>query len=229
MLQAVIIDDDELSRKAIKQCIERNGNIELMMEFNSAVDAISEINKLECDLIFLDVEMPEMDGLEFISMANNLPQIVIISSKSKYAAEAYNYDVTDYLVKPINYPRFIKSIEKVKTIQEGVTLNNPGKDHLFFKKNNAHIRVDFSEIQFIEAYADYVTVYAKDQKFVVLSTMKAVEQRFPKNEFMRIHRSYIIRLDKIKSIEENSVCFGEKTIPVSRSYKAAFMDKMNIF
>ena len=229
MLKSIIIDDDELSRKALKQAILRCEDIDCIKEYSSAENALTDIQNLDCDLIFLDIEMPGMNGLEFIKKAVNIPQIIIVSSKSDYAAEAFDYDVTDYLVKPFSYERFLKSINRALLINEEVLTNSINECHMFFKKNNTLIRVNFEEINYIEAYADYVTIYTKDQKFVVLSTMKAIEQRFPKKDFMRVHRSYIIRLDKIKTIEENSVCINDKAIPISRSCKSEFIKSMNIF
>jgi DNA-binding LytR/AlgR family response regulator len=229
MLKAIIVDDDLLSRKAIEKCIERTDGIEILAQFDSAVECEKQIDNYNCDVIFLDIEMSEMSGIEFMDTLKNIPQIVIISSKPDYAAEAFNYDVSDYIVKPIEYNRFLKAFSKVTTINDEVTKNNTSKDHLFFKKNNALIKVEFTDINYVEAYADYVSIHTDGQKIVVLSTMKAIEQRFPKNDFMRVHRSFIIRLDKIKSIEDSAVCISSKTIPVSRSYKSDFMNKMNIF
>ncbi len=229
MLKSIIIDDDELSRKALNHAISRCDNIECVKEYSSAKEALDDVGKLDCDLIFLDIEMPEMDGLEFIEKAVNIPQIIITSAKTEYAAEAFNYDVTDYLVKPFNYERFLKSINKALSINEEVLNNSANECHMFFKKNSTLVRVNFEDIYYIEAYADYVTIYSRDQKFVVLSTMKAIEQRFPSKDFMRIHRSYIIRLDKIETIEENSVCINGKAIPISRSCKPEFIKSMNIF
>lgn len=229
MLKSIIIDDDELSRKALNQAISRCDNIECIKEYSSAKEALYDVEKLDCDLIFLDIEMPEMNGLEFIEKAQNIPQIIIISAKTDYAAEAFNYDVTDYIVKPFDYERFLKSINKALSINEEVLNNNANECHMFFKKNSTLVRVNFEDIYYIEAYADYVAIYSKDQKFVVLSTMKAIEQRFSSKDFMRIHRSYIIRLDKIETIEDNSVCINGKAIPISRSYKPEFIKSMNIF
>ena len=229
MLKSVVLDDDELSRALLKNLIEKTNNIELIAEYSNPKEALKELESLNCDVIFLDIEMPEMNGLEFIEKSKNIPQVVITSSKSEYASEAFNYDVTDYLVKPFTKERFDKSIERINEINETVTENNPNESYMFFKKNNSLIRVDFDEINYIEAYSDYVVIYTNFEKFVVLSTMKAIEQRFPSNDFMRVHRSYIVRLDKIKSIEDNSICLAEKTIPVSRSCKPEFIKKMNIF
>lgn len=229
MISAVIIDDDELSRKAIQQCIQRCDSVELIKEYSSAVDAIQDIENLDCDLIFLDIEMPEMDGIEFIARTKNIPQIVVVSSKSDYAVESYNYDVSDYIVKPIDYPRFLKSINKVRTLKEEV-ISTVIQDHLFLKKkNNLYERVDYKDILYIEAYADYVSIHTINNKYTILSTMKAIEYRLPVDEFMRVHRSFIIRLDKISTIEENSISINGKQIPVSRSQRAGFMDKINLF
>lgn len=229
MLKSVVLDDDELSRALLKNLIEKTNNIELIAEYSNPKEALKELESLNCDVIFLDIEMPEMNGLEFIEKSKNIPQVVITSSKSEYASEAFNYDVTDYLVKPFTKERFDKSIERINEINETVTENNPNESYMFFKKNNSLIRVDFDEINYIEAYSDYVVIYTNSEKFVVLSTMKAIEQRFPSNDFMRVHRSFIVRLDKIKSIEDNSIFIAEKTIPVSRSCKPDFIKKMNIF
>jgi len=227
MIKAVIIDDDELARLTIKKYIERSDKTILMGEFDSAVNVLE--NPVDCDLIYLDVEMPEMTGLEFIEKAKNIPHIIICSSKAEYAAEAFNYNVTDYLVKPVDYTRFLQALAKLEKIQHDIIDNNSGRDHIFLKKKNTHIRVNFEDISHVEALADYVNIFTDTDRYTMLSTMKAIEQRFPADAFLRIHRSFSVRLDKIKEIEENSVSINNKTIPVSRSHKESLMNQVNLF
>ena len=228
MIKAAILDDDPISRKIIQNFIEKSDNIEFVAEFDNPLIALEELPDLNCDLVFLDMEMPEMSGLEFISAVKNIPQIVVVSSKTEYASETYNYDVSDYLVKPIEFSRFEQAVQKVEEISSSIKMGDEDNDHIFIKKNKGFSRVRFSEINYIEALADYVQINSETERYTVLSTMKAITERLPEKRFLRIHRSYIVSIDKIDRIDENMVIIGEHTIPVSRSYKDALMKKLNL-
>lgn len=228
MIKAAILDDDPISRKIIQKYISKSANIEFVAEFDNPLTALEELPELNCDLVFLDMEMPEMTGLEFISAVKNIPQIVVISSKAEYAAETYNYDVSDYLVKPVEYSRFEQAVQKVEEISSSIRSGDEETDHIFIKKNKGFSRVRYNDINYIEALADYVQINSDSERFTVLSTMKAITERLPEKKFLRIHRSFIVAIDKIDRIDENMVIIGEHTIPVSRSYKDVLMKKLNL-
>jgi DNA-binding LytR/AlgR family response regulator len=225
-MDCIIIDDDILAIKALKKCIERNGSLNLIAEFNSGEDALLYLNKESCDILFLDIEMKGMSGLDLIRKLNNIPFIVIMSAKSEYAAEAFNFDVVDYIVKPVLFDRFEKAISKVEKVAEN--LKSSGKEFFFIKQDNKMLQMMYKDVTYIEALADYVNIYSGEKRFTILSTMKAVENQLPKKDFMRIHRSYIVRLDKIKEIEDNTISVGGKLLPVSRSNKDSFLKQINL-
>lgn len=224
-MNCLIVDDEEMSREVIRKCAERTGFLNIVGVCESAIEAKKLVEETSVDVIFLDIEMPEMTGMELLKNFPEIPQVVFISSKAEYAAEAFDYDVTDYIVKPVEYSRFLKAAEKAKEISE--TVQGKGADHVFIKKDSRLVRVDFKDMHWIEALADYVNIYTPNERHTVLSTMKAIEAKLPANEFMRIHRSFIVRLDQIKEIEDNTVILDGKAIPISRSKKDEFISRMN--
>lgn len=229
MLKAIVIDDDPMSRKILANLISKSNKVECVKEYDNAVSALEEIESIDCDLIFLDIEMPEMNGLEFISAVPGDQHIIVISSKSEYAAETYNYEVTDYMVKPVDKSRFDQALNKVEEMNSSYSKKSDETDHMFIKKNKGYSRVNYEDITFVEALADYVQVNTTKERFTVLSTMKSISQRLPSDKFLRIHRSYIVQVKKIERIDENMVSIGDKTVPVSRSYKESLMKHLNLF
>ena len=227
-MNCIIVDDDELSRLALKQCVERTDNLKLIAECSNPTEALGIIRSQKIDLIFLDIEMPEMSGLEFIRNFQDLPQIIFVTINKEYGAEAFDYNVTDFLVKPVEYARFLKGVDKAREINDTLQISNEGATDIFIKKDSRLIKIDVSEINWIEALADYVNIYTSNGRFTVLSTMKSIEQKLPQREFARIHRSYIIRIDKIREIEDNAVNINEQIIPISRSYKENLMKRLNL-
>jgi len=227
-MTCIIVDDDELSRLALRQCVERTENLELVGECENAASALSLIRSKKVDLIFLDIEMPEMNGLEFIRNFLDLPQIIFVTINKEYGAEAFDYNVTDFLVKPVEYSRFLKGVDKAREINETLQVSTEGTTDIFIKKDSRLIKIDVKDINWIEALADYVNIYTVNGRFTVLSTMKSIEQKLPQKEFARVHRSYIIRIDKIREIEDNAVNITDKIIPISRSYKDNLMKRLNL-
>lgn len=225
-MNCVIVDDDPIAREVLKKCIERHGELILLKEFESAMVASKELPALRCDLVFLDIEMPEMSGIEFMQENPEVSQVVVVSGKSEYAAEAFDYNVTDYMIKPLDYERFCKAVAKAKDIESNL---KPGDqlDHIFVKKSGRLVKLYLVDIVYIEALSDYITIHSKQGKFTVLSTMKAVESKLGQKHFVRIHRSYIIRYDQITEIKENTVDVGITGLPVSRRYKTPLMQRLN--
>jgi len=237
-MKTIVVDDDHLSRKVIEEFVNKTESLTLINSFSSAVDAINELqqNKDSVDLIFLDVEMPEMSGIEFLKSIQSTPQVIIISAKESYALEAFEYDVTDYILKPISYSRFFKAVSKVqkrvKLQENNGSSFSDSSDEIFIKKNSVFIRLKYNDILFIEALENYVIVTTYSEKFTIHFTMKSILNRLPSKKFKRVHRSYIININTIKGIEDNSIIIeiedGKKLIPIGKSYKENLMKDINL-
>ncbi len=231
-MNCIIIDDDPLSRKIVEEFVERTDNLTLIYSYENAVDAINAFkNEPDIDLIFLDIEMPEMSGLDFMDSLKNPPQIIIISSKDKYALNAFDYDVTDYLLKPIAYSRFYKAVDKAQDRFTKNKIDTKG-DEIFIKKNSSLVRLKYDNILWVEALENYVIFNTFSDKYTIHFTMKAIEQKLPTHKFTRVHRSYIVNTSSINVIEDNSVIIktkdGVKTIPIGKSYKDKLMGDINL-
>jgi len=228
MVKCIVVDDDAMSRMSVKKCVERHPELDFLCEFGSAKLALDQMSELNPQLIFLDVEMPEMTGLEFISAMSSNAQVIIISSKSEYAIDAFDFNVTDYLTKPVDFDRFCKAVERVTQIDSSVSVSSTEANNLFIKADSKFVKIKLSEIQYIEALSDYVSIYTDKGRFVLLGTMKGMETKLDPNQFIRIHRSYIVNLHRIESFQEGYVKIDENQLPVSRGAKENLMKKINL-
>ncbi|MFL5753951.1 MAG: LytR/AlgR family response regulator transcription factor [Bacteroidia bacterium] len=233
-MNCIIVDDDDLSRKLVEGCVERTEFLELAGSFASAKDAINFLRNNRTDLIFLDIEMPEISGFEMLEQLTSVPQIILVTSKRDYAVEAFEYDVTDFILKPIDYDRFAKAVLKAKGYHEAESQLRSTDNDFFIKRDSKLMKVDLSTILYVEALADYVNFHMDDpnpaeQRFTVLTTMKSVESKLPFRDFCRVHRSYIIRIDKIKSISDKFVLVADRFVPVSRANKEVLLKKLKVF
>ena len=229
MLNVSVIDDDNLSRRIFKKYIDQTNFLNFNKEYDSAVAALDDDSINAVDLLILDVEMPNLNGLEFLERAELKPQVIISSVNSNYAVQAFDFDVTDFLAKPVPYGRFLQSIYRAQRRYEVNTENGLNSDHIYIKCNNGYTRIEFDDIIYIEAYSDYMNIHTVRERLTSLSTFKAIEERLPKNKFIRVHRSYIVHLDKINRFEDNMIRLGEKVIPVSRSCKENLLKHLNFF
>ncbi len=234
-MNCIIIDDDKLSLRIIEDFIGKTEGLELVGAYSSAVDAINGMSKEDAPrvhLIFLDIEMPEMSGIDFLKSLNELPQVIIYSSKEKYAVESYEFDVTDYLLKPVQYGRFIKAISRAKERYEKREKVAGEGSEIFIKNNSTLVRVKYDDILWIEALENYVVVNTFKEKYTIHFTMKAISDKMPSEKFVRVHRSFIVNISKIKMIEDNTVIIkyenGSKIIPIGKSYKDKLMDDINL-
>ena len=229
-MNCLIIDDDEIARRSVQHCVERTDFLQLAGVCSSIPEALKIIREKKIDLIFLDVEMPEMTGLDFLRTFKDIPQIILITGKKEYAAEAFDYEVTDFLLKPIEYARFLKASMKAQQIAQNMSGDGDvGEDGLFIKKEGSRlIRITAKDILYVEALADYVNIHTSEGRHTLLATMKSIESKLPSKDFIRIHRSYIVRIDKISEIEENSVNIGGKSLPVSRSHKEDLFKRLRL-
>ncbi len=232
-MNCIIIEDDPLSVRIIQEFIRKTTDLNLVHTFSNAIDAINILQTDESiELIFLDIELPEMSGIEFLDSVKEPPQVIIISSKGLYAADAFDYDVADYLVKPITYARFYKAIQRARKRLEKDKLEKVGRSEIFIKKDATLVRLKYSEILWIEALENYVIFNTFNEKFTIHFTMKAVEQKLPQDKFTRVHRSFIVNTGSIDAIEDNSVLIkvhdGTRSIPIGKSYKDKLMGDINL-
>jgi len=233
-MNCIIIDDDPLSRKIIEGFIDKTDFLEIIGSFESPLAAFNAFNEEnEIDLVFLDIEMPEMSGLDFLNTLDSPPMIIIVSGQEKYALEAFEHDVVDYLLKPIALPRFYKSANKAqKRFQEKESIQKHPEEIFIKKKNSTLVRLRYDDILWVEALENYVTVSTFNEKFTIHFTMKAIENKLPAGIFKRIHRSYIVNLQRIEAIEDSSVIVkvegGTKVIPIGKSYRDNLMDDLNL-
>lgn len=229
-MNCIIVDDDEMIRLDLEEKINQTMTLNLVGSCSNALEASNLVMTQNIDLIFLDVMMPGMTGLEFIkTLSASRPELIMITSNKEYAAEAFDYDVTDFLVKPVAYDRFLKAVSKAKKNfdKKGTTINTID-DHIFIKVSSRFVKLELKTIQYIEALADYVTIYTATDKYTIHSTMKGIEGVLPVNDFARVHNSYIVRLDKITAIEDNSISVNRVTIPVSRNRFKPLMQRLKL-
>jgi len=230
-MNVIIVDDDPVSCELLKICVERTSNLNLVATCTSARDAIAILKEeKDIDLILLDVEMPGISGIDLLNTIKDTPQVIIISSKKDYAAAAFDNNVTDYIVKPINYDRFIKAITKARNAGNCFRIDSENADFIFVRYKNRLQKVPINDIEYAEANADYVNVVAGDSKYVIHSSMKNIEAKLPSKKFVRVHRSFIVNLAKVKTIEENTLYMSTKglTIPIGRLYKEQLIQRLNL-
>lgn len=228
-IRCIIVDDDELSRNIMEDLVKENEELELVKTCSDAIEAFNVLKNEEIDLIFLDVDMPKMTGIDLLKSLEVIPQVVLITAHSEFAAQSYEYNVTDFIVKPISHARFITAVEKAKknllkpSISGGTSVQT-----IFIKTDSRLVQVYTKNILYIEALGNYVNVYTTNGKYIVLSTMKDIESRLSVPDFMRVHRSFIVRVDKIESIEDNFIHINQKNIPIGKNYKDDLMHSLNL-
>ena len=227
MIKAIIVDDDELCRAVISDLLEEVEDIECVANFGNALDAFKFLNENDVDVIFLDVEMPKMGGMELLRNLQIKPLVVMITSHDEFALESYEYDVTDFLKKPLNTPRFLKTIEKIKKTLVGEATVKKNDDYIFIKSDSKLVQIKLEDIHWVESLGNYMRLHTDKEKHTVLSTMKEIESKLPTKDFIRIQRSFIVRLDKILSIEDNYVIMKNKEIHIGKAYKDEFNNRLN--
>lgn len=227
-MRCIIVDDDDVSIALIKQYVEQTEGLELVTTFNNSVEAANLLLKEDVDLLFLDVEMPNMTGLDLVRTLEDKPQIILITSKENYAVEAFEEQVTDYILKPVSYQRFLKAVKNASSVYDSQHRNQVVHNNLYVKEDSLYVSIALSEIVWIEALGDYVSINLPQKKHTVLATMKAIESRLPTDRFIRVHRSFIVPIDKISNLDGNMLIVDKKLIPIGKSYRKSLMDRLNI-
>jgi DNA-binding LytR/AlgR family response regulator len=213
--------------------VSKSTSLNLIGAFNDSVDARNILTKRkDIDLIILDIQMPEMDGFDFIGSLENPPNIIIVSSAEQYAVKAFDFNVVDYLLKPVSYGRFCKAIDKTIRYFSRKEVTNTGDEEIFIKKGSSLVKLKLKDIIYIEALENYVTLTTNDDKFTIHFTMKAIENQLPSGIFIRVHRSFIINKSMIQTIKENSLdlIVGDslKSIPVGKSFRDTLLNDINV-
>jgi len=231
-MNCLIVDDEEMSRNMVRHFVEQTEFLNLVGVCENAIEASNIINKEKIDVVFLDIEMPQMSGYELLdTFVDNPPQVILVTAKKDHAVEAFNYDVTDYLVKPLTYGRFLKAITRAQErLNYMQTASGSGRRHeeLYVRSESRIVRVKYDDIMYVEALADYIMIFTEDNKYIVHSTMKGFQSRLPQDQFVRLHRSYILNINKIEAIENLFVLVNKKHIPIGASYKEDFLNRLNL-
>ncbi|MET6990865.1 LytR/AlgR family response regulator transcription factor [Sediminicola arcticus] len=215
-LKSIIIDDSTMQRLAVAKLIKNHPQLILLAEYCNAMEANKGIKELEVDLIFLDIEMPIINGFDLLESLNRRPQIILITGKKDYAFKAFEYGVTDYLHKPITQSRFKASIDRAINNYKLIHGNEEDKEFFFVKTNLKKRKIFMDDIEWIEALGDYIKLITKERNVIVLSTMKAFDEKLPKDKFLRIHKSYIVNLEKIERFNSKIVEVHGRELPISR-------------
>ncbi|MFH1118318.1 MAG: LytTR family DNA-binding domain-containing protein [Bacteroidota bacterium] len=223
IIKCIAIEDEPLALKKIKEFIEQVDYLNLLEGFNNAVDAIGFLKIYPVDLIFLDIRMKKLSGIQFLESLQIKPKVVITSAYDEYALKGYELDVTDYLLKPFTFERFLKSVDKVYN-QLLKAQGNISNDFIFVKTEYRIEKVVLKDILYIQGMKDYLQIHTIDRKVMTLQTFKNIQDILPENDFQRVHNSYIVAISKIESIERNRIRIGKDLIPISDSYKDKFYE-----
>jgi DNA-binding LytR/AlgR family response regulator len=229
-LKCIIIDDEPVARKVLQEFIEEIDYLELTGQAENPLKAIQLLNGNEIDIIFLDINMPKINGIDFLKSSKTNANIIMTTAYGEYAVEAYGLDVLDYLVKPIAFDRFLKACNKAKEMKalKGTTGNQPNKtsDHFFIKCDNQIEKVFYTDLVYAEAMLNYVMLYTNSKKMMVYVTIKSLEGQLPSDIFIKVHKSFIVNINKIKSIEGNILDIGNKKITISQSLREKVINEI---
>lgn len=242
-MKCVIIDDEPLAIDVIESYILKIGGLEIVAKCNNPLEAITLMNKHSVDLVFLDIEMPNLNGIELIKSLENLPQFIFTTAYPQYALEGFNLNATDYLVKPIPFHRFIKAISRAKekyqvtqmmTTQNvssaGPALKTPDDNFIFVKSEYENIKINIDNIRYIQGLKDYIKIYEinSNKAIITLSNFKSIQDKLPTNQFLRVHKSFIVNINHIKALQKTKVVIDDVRIPIGETYKNEVLSRLGI-
>lgn len=223
-MNCIIVDDDQMARVSLEMLCNKIEEVEIDGIFESGLDALNWLKDNETDVIFLDIEMPNLSGMDLVKSVENLPQIVFITSHAEYALEAFEHQVTDFLPKPVHLPRFLKTIERINEMNSNV--RQESQNEIFIRHEGRFVRLNLEDLLFVESLGDYVTFVTNEKKYIVHSTLKNIADKITNPNFLKVHRSYVINLTKVVDIEENNLVIKDKVIPISRAHKSILIKRI---
>jgi len=232
VIKCIIVEDEALAQDVIQSHLQKVDRFELVGICNNALEAKELLDKKEVDLMFLDIQLPGMTGLHFLRTLPNPPLVVVTTAYSEYAIESYEFNIIDYLLKPISFERFLKTVDKIVhgrlfTTPPVKEKDDPPGDHIFVKSNSKFFKVNFSEIVYIESMKDYIKVFTKQTVIITKQSISSVEAMLPEKDFIRVHRSYIVSLQKIKSFTSELMEIEKTEIPIGKLYRNEVMKVLN--
>lgn len=229
LLKCAVVDDSSLQRLSIVKLIKDHPNLKLVAEYNNAIETKNGLLDTDVDLIFLDIEMPILSGFDLLDDLPNKPQIIFVTGKTKYAFKAFDYDAVDYIHKPVSKDRFNNAVTKAINLfqlkSNGASLED--ENFIFVKSNLKNRKVFLNKLDYIEALGDYVKFVTEKDTFVVLATMKSFEQQLPNDKFLRIHKSYIVNLEKVERYNSKNIEINKKQLPLSRHKKSNLIEALS--
>jgi DNA-binding LytR/AlgR family response regulator len=231
MLNCLIIDDEPLARKGLREYIADVDFLQLAGEFDNPLKAAQILGSQEIDLLFLDIHMPKISGIDFLKTLRNPPLVILTTAYPQYALDGFDLSVLDYLLKPISFDRFLKAVMKAREHhqnRQGAALTQTAKedDYVFIKSDSKLVKLAYDDIIFVEALQNYVAVHTTDKKYISYLTFKSMEDSLPADRFLKVHKSYLVSVSRITSIEGNEIVAGTHHIPISRNLKDEVMDKL---
>ena len=228
-INCIIIDDEPLARRGMKEYVADVDFLNLVGEFDNPLKATELLSRGEVQLLFLDIQMPKITGLDFFKTLKNAPPVIFTTAYPQYALEGFEVNALDYLVKPVSFERFLKAALKAREyyeIRETNAKEAATADHFFIKADNKLVKILFNDVLYVEALQNYVTIHTSTKKYMTYLTFKSVEEYLPADKFLKVHKSYIVAASKVDTIEGNDIRIGQQHIPVSRNQKDEVMEKL---
>ena len=233
-MNCIVVDDNKMARTALKKLIDQVDILVFKAECASPVEAFNYLQKETIDLVFLDVEMPGMSGIELVKNLNieKRPVIILITAKTEYAVEAFELNVADYIVKPVTLPRLMTAVAKAKELvdskEQKIETNQKDKDYIFVRSNSVLAKIKINDIIYIQALGDYVNIFTANTRHTVHITLRGIEENLSAGKFYRLHRSYLIALDHIDKVEEGTAFIGKHPVPIGEQFKKELLKKLNL-
>ena len=226
-IKSIIVEDIQVAADFLRKFCEKSGRVDVLGHFLNVEDALAFLNQNVVDLIFLDVEMPGATGFDLLDRISYSPKVILTTSKTEYAFNAFQYNVADYLKKPFTYQRFLESIQKIEGINN-ITAAKVDQDHLFIKVDTKLIKLQNTDILFVESMGDYVKFVTPSKKYVTLNTIKNLEEKLDKATFLKVHRSYLVNLTKIDDLDGNILLIQGNQVPISKGHRDEVLKRLNI-
>jgi DNA-binding LytR/AlgR family response regulator len=233
ILKCIIVDDEPLARECIEGYVEQTGFLQLAGSVSNPLELSHVLAESPADLIFLDIQTPVINGIDYLKMTSNLPMVIITTAYPSFALEGFQLNVMDYLLKPITFDRFSQAVRKAQDYFQLVKASAPGngnikhgEDYFFIKCDSKFERIYFKDIQYIQALENYVNIFTDKRKYLTLLNLKSVEENLDKNRFIKVHKSYIVSVARIDAIENNDILIQSTRIPISRNHREEVIDKV---